>query len=103
MPPALDAAPLPAAERLAFPLDVPTLDEAEGWVERLAPSVGLFKVGLELFCTAGPEAVRAVAAAGSACFLDLKLHDIPATMAGAAAAVAGPEVRYLTVHAAAGP
>ncbi len=64
--------------------------------------VGVFKVGLELFTAAGPDAIAAVHGTGSACFLDLKLHDIPATMARAAAAAAQLGVRYLTVHACAG-
>lgn len=88
--------------KLALALDVPDLETARGWVERLAPSVGVFKVGLELFTAAGPDAVRMVHDAGAACFLDLKLHDIPATMERAVRAAARLRVRYLTVHAAAG-
>jgi orotidine-5'-phosphate decarboxylase len=60
------------------------------------------KVGLELFVAEGPPAVRAVHDAGSACFLDLKLHDIPATVARACASAAKLGVRYLTVHASSG-
>lgn len=86
-----------------FPLDVPSLEEARVWIERLASEVGVMKVGLELFTAEGPGAVRAVGDAGCACFLDLKLHDIPATMAGASASAARLGVRYLTVHASAGP
>lgn len=90
-------------DRLAFPLDGSDLDEATRWMERLAPRVGVMKVGLELFVAAGPAAVKRVHQCGAACFLDLKLHDIPATMAGAAARAAALGVRYLTVHASAGP
>jgi orotidine-5'-phosphate decarboxylase len=61
------------------------------------------KVGLELFVAAGPAAVDRVHRARAACFLDLKIHDIPATMAGAARRAAALGVRYLTVHASAGP
>lgn len=90
-------------ERLAFALDVPDLDEAERFVELLLPYVSVFKVGLELFTRAGPEAVRRIRRAGARCFLDLKLHDIPATMGRAAKAAADEEVDLLTVHASAGP
>jgi orotidine-5'-phosphate decarboxylase len=90
-------------DRLAFPLDGSDLDEATAWIERLAPHVGVMKVGLELFVSAGPAAVKRVHQNGAACFLDLKLHDIPATMAGAASRAAALGVRYLTVHASAGP
>ncbi len=93
---------LPPRDRLAFPLDVPTLAEARAWIDRLAPAVGLFKVGLELFTAAGPDAVRAVHDAGAACFLDLKLDDIPATVASATGAASHLGVRYLTVHVQAG-
>jgi orotidine-5'-phosphate decarboxylase len=90
-------------ERIVFPLDVPDLDDARRWIARLGGHVGVFKVGLEIFTAIGPDAVRAVHDAGAACFLDLKLHDIPATMAGAAASAVRLGVRYLTVHASAGP
>jgi len=90
-------------ERLAFPLDVSTLAEAERQLDLLMDHVGVFKVGLELFTAEGPAAVRAVQARGRRCFLDLKLHDIPATMAGAVAAAAQLGIAYLTLHAAAGP
>jgi orotidine-5'-phosphate decarboxylase len=80
----------PGSDRLIFPLDVASLELALPWVERLRGSVGVFKVGLELFSAAGPEAVRAVRAAGGAnVFLDAKLHDIPATVEGAARATRG--------------
>lgn len=92
-----------AHERIIFPLDVDELDEAKRWIDRLVGRVGVFKVGLELFVKAGPEAVRAVHGAGGCCFLDLKLHDIPATMAGAVSRAVDLGVAFITVHAAAGP
>lgn len=92
-----------ARDRIVFPLDVPSLDAARTLLERLAPEVGCMKVGLELFTAEGPRAVDAVHASGSACFLDLKLHDIPATVARATEAAARLGVRYLTVHASSGP
>lgn len=92
-----------ARDRLVFPLDVPDLETARVWIDRLAGEVGVLKVGLELFTAAGPDAVRAVHASGAKCFLDLKLHDISATMASAVRAAARLGVEYLTVHAAAAP
>jgi len=91
-----------AAERLILALDVADADAALGWVRRLGPQVGLVKVGLELFVAAGPELVRRVREAGVGVFLDLKLHDIPNTVAGAVRAAARLEVQMLTVHAGGG-
>jgi orotidine-5'-phosphate decarboxylase len=85
--------------RLVFPLDVPDLGEAQSWIRRLSPHVDVFKVGLELFIAAGPAAVEAVHAAERECFLDLKLHDIPATVERAVQRACGLDVRYLTLHA----
>ncbi len=87
---------------LIFPLDVPTLAEAELWVERLREHVGLFKVGLQLFSAAGTEAVRTVARKGGRVFLDAKLHDIPATVERAARALRALDLAMLTVHAQGG-
>lgn len=94
---------LTAVERLVFPLDVADLAEARTLVGQLAGHVGVFKVGLELFTAAGPDAVRVVHEAGGRCFLDLKIHDIPATMAGAVRSACALGVDYLTVHTMAGP
>lgn len=88
--------------RIVFPLDVTDLRAAESWVQRLVGEVGVFKVGLALFCRFGPDAVRMVKAHGARCFLDLKLHDIPKTTAEAAAGAAELGVDYLTLHASAG-
>jgi orotidine-5'-phosphate decarboxylase len=96
---------LSASERLLAALDLPDLDKALALVESLQPHVGGFKVGLELCTAAGvPNVVAAVAAAGGAVFLDLKLHDIPNTVAGAVRSVCalGPAVRMLTIHAQGG-
>ena len=93
----------PGSDRLIFPLDVESLELALPWVERLRGSVGIFKVGLELFSAAGPEAVRAVrAASGAGVFLDVKLHDIPATVEGAARVLRGIGPAMLTVHTSGG-
>ncbi len=90
-------------DRLAFPLDYPTLDEARRGAERVVASTGVLKVGLELFVREGPAAVRLGAELGTAIFLDLKLHDIPETVERAVASAASLGVRYLTLHAAGGP
>ena len=91
------------SDRLIFPLDVDSLERALPWVERLRGSVGVFKVGLELFSAVGPEAVRAIrAASGADVFLDVKLHDIPATVEGAARALREVAPALLTVHASGG-
>lgn len=92
-----------ARAALAFALDVPTLREATRLVESLAPHIGVFKVGLELFISAGPEAVTMVHRHGARCFLDLKLHDIPATVERSVRAAIDLGVSYLTLHAACGP
>ncbi len=88
-------------ERLLVALDVARLDAALALVREVRSLVGGFKVGLEL-CTAEgvPRVVEAVAATGGSLFLDLKLHDIPNTVAGAVRAVCafGPAVRMLTLH-----
>ena len=87
-------------DRLIFALDVDTAEAAEDLVRLLASEVGVFKVGLELFVAAGPEVVARVRRAGArAVFLDLKLHDIPATMRAAARAAAGLGVELITCHA----
>jgi len=92
-----------ARDRLAFPLDYPSLAEARRGAERVVASVGVLKVGLELFVREGPSAVRLGEELGAAVFLDLKLHDIPETVERAVASAAGLGVRYLTLHAAGGP
>jgi orotidine-5'-phosphate decarboxylase len=88
---------------IAVALDAPDLETAAEWARAVSPHVSTLKVGLELFSRYGPESVDAVRG-GSRCdiFLDLKLHDIPATVAGAARSVARLRPRYLTVHAAGG-
>ena len=92
----------PITNPIIFPLDVPRLDEALRWVERLSGHVELFKLGLELFSAEGPEAVRRIQEAGGRVFLDVKLHDIPATVAGAASALRELAPAMVTVHAQGG-
>ena len=88
--------------RICAALDVPDLAAAERLASRLAGHVGLFKVGLELFVAHGGAAVETVRKFGAPIFLDLKLHDIPQTVEGAARGVAALGVEYVTVHASGG-
>ena len=95
---------------IAVALDAPDREVLHAWATAVAPVVSCLKVGLEAFCRDGHRSVEtartAAAAVGFAnidIFLDLKLHDIPATVAGAARAVGPLDPTYLTVHAAGGP
>ena len=81
-------------------LDVPTLDEARALVARIGDAAGMFKVGLEQYMAHGPDAVRAVES--HPVFLDVKLHDIPNTVARAIRALAPLNVAMLNVHALGG-
>jgi orotidine-5'-phosphate decarboxylase len=87
---------------LAIAFDVATLDQALALDRRLGAGPELAKIGLQLFTAAGPDAVRALADRGRRVFLDLKLHDIPNTVRGAAAAAGALGVELLTVHATGG-
>jgi orotidine-5'-phosphate decarboxylase len=91
-----------ARDRLIVALDTSGLPQAEALVDRLAGVVTHFKVGSALFTTAGPAAVEMVRRRGADVFLDLKYHDIPATVAGAVQAAARLGVWLLTVHASGG-
>src|SRR4030067_1700408 len=90
------------APELVVALDVPALEEARRLVALLRPTVRWFKVGMELFTAAGPAAVEAVRAEGGAVLLDLKLHDIPHTVAGAVRSAARLAAEMLTTHPARG-
>ena len=87
-----------ARDRLIFPLDGVSEAEAWHWVELLAADVGLFKIGLELFIRSGPALCRRIQGRGARVFLDLKLHDIPATVRQAMGAIAELGVTFATVH-----
>jgi len=95
---------LTPSDRIIFPLDLPSLDEALGFVRLLKGRVGLFKIGLELFVREGPGAVAAVRgiAPEAGIFLDLKFHDIPATVARAMRSAAALGVEFVTVHCGGG-
>ena len=97
MPPQQDKAPIAVA------LDAPDVETAARWAQAVTPYVSVVKVGLELFCRTGPSVVETVrGGTGVGLFLDLKLHDIPNTVAGAARSVARLKPKYLTVHASGG-
>ncbi len=88
---------------VAVALDAPDLETAARWAALVTPHVSTVKVGLELYLRYGPEVVATVRGASrGSVFLDLTLHDIPATGAGAARAVARLRPDVLTVHAAGG-
>ncbi len=86
-------------DRLIVALDVPSLEVADALVERLGDSVSFYKIGLELAYGGGLPLAERLVGQGKKVFLDLKLHDIGATVERAAAQVAGLGATYLTVHA----
>lgn len=90
-------------QRLAFPLDYPDLGAARRGAALVAASAGVLKIGLELFVKEGPAAVKLGTELACSVFLDLKLHDIPATVDAAVASAADLGVKYLTIHAGGGP
>jgi orotidine-5'-phosphate decarboxylase len=88
---------------IAVALDAPDLETASRWAALVTPHVSTVKIGLELYLRYGPSVVASIrGASGVRVFLDLKLHDIPATVAGAARAVARLRPDVLTVHACGG-
>ncbi|NJK72020.1 MAG: orotidine-5'-phosphate decarboxylase [Synechococcaceae cyanobacterium SM2_3_60] len=96
-----ETVPLKAAEAVIIALDLPTAAQALALVDRL-PDVVWWKVGLELYTAAGPAVITALKARGKRVFLDLKLHDIPQTVANTVAVIRGLGVDLLTVHASGG-
>jgi len=91
-----------AKKRLILALDVPNLVAAEALMDKIQGKIGMIKVGLELFTACGPPAVDAVLNRGFDVFLDLKLHDIPATVGGAVRSARNLGVSMLTVHTGGG-
>jgi orotidine-5'-phosphate decarboxylase len=91
-----------SSDRICAALDFPSWAQAEPFARAIAPAIGMLKVGLEMFAAEGPPAVRAAAALGRPVFLDLKLHDIPNTVEGAARSAAASGASLLTVHASGG-
>ncbi|HEY8096900.1 MAG TPA: orotidine-5'-phosphate decarboxylase [Methylobacter sp.] len=88
--------------RIVLPLDVPTAKEAIDIAASLLQYVGVLKIGLQLFTAAGPSMLEMGSDYGLDIFLDLKLHDIPNTVANAVKSAAKHKVNYLTVHACGG-
>ncbi|MEM7092158.1 MAG: orotidine-5'-phosphate decarboxylase [Actinomycetota bacterium] len=89
--------------KLAIALDVDDLIMATRLARAVSPYFGVAKIGLELFSAAGPEAIGVMHDLGMDVFLDLKLHDIPNTVGGAARVLGALGARYLTMHARGGP
>ena len=88
---------------IVLALDTPDLSTAIAWVKATQESISVFKLGLEFFLTFGSDGVKAIKdVTDSDIFLDLKLHDIPHTVSGAAKAVSHISPRFLTVHASGG-
>ncbi|MGP0009716.1 MAG: orotidine 5'-phosphate decarboxylase / HUMPS family protein, partial [Methylocella sp.] len=88
-----------AREKLIVALDFATPREAEALVTGLGDTVSFYKIGLELAYGGGLPFAQDLIRDGKQVFLDLKLHDIPATVSRACAQVAGSGARFLTVHA----
>jgi orotidine-5'-phosphate decarboxylase len=90
------------ADKIIVALDVPTKREALDLAEKLGEQIAFFKIGLQLYTAEGPEIVRAVSATGSKVWLDLKVHDIPNTVARAVESAGRVGVQMLTIHLSGG-
>lgn len=91
------------SSQIILALDLDSPNEALQWVRRLGRRIGCYKVGLQLFSRCGPELVRELRSGGVDVFLDLKLHDIPNTVAKAVEALLPLQPRFLTIHTLGGP
>lgn len=89
-------------EKLIVALDLSNIEDAELLVEKLAPHVGAFKIGMQLFYNEGHRVIAMVTSKGGKVFLDLKMHDIPNTVARACDALVLPGVFMFNVHASGG-
>ena len=90
------------ADKIIVALDVPTKEKALALVEQLQSEISFFKIGLQLYTAEGPEIVRAVLASGAKVWLDLKLYDIPNTVARAVESANTLGVQMLTIHLSGG-
>jgi orotidine-5'-phosphate decarboxylase len=91
-----------AADKIIVALDVATKEKALDLVEQLRTEISFFKIGLQLYTAEGPEIVRAVLATGAKAWLDLKLYDIPNTVARAVESASNLGVQMLTIHLSGG-
>src|SRR5215472_2958311 len=91
-----------AADKIIVALDLPTKEKALGLVEQLRDQISFFKVGLQLYTAEGPEIVRDVLSTGAKVWLDIKLHDIPNTVARAVESASHLGVHMLTIHLSGG-
>jgi orotidine-5'-phosphate decarboxylase len=91
-----------SAEKIIVALDVATRKAALDLVSQLREDISLFKVGLQLYTASGPDLVREIIASGAKVFLDLKLHDIPNTVAGAVESASELGAQMLTIHLSGG-
>jgi len=98
----MNSTPLTARDRIIVALDFPSQAKALALVSALSDSVSIYKIGLQLYTVAGPAIVQAVAATGAKIFLDLKLHDIPNTVAKTVTAAGDLGAAMLTVHLSGG-
>jgi len=94
---------LPANNKLIIALDVDTAEKTVALVDQLREVAGMFKIGSTLFTAVGPQIVKDIIASGTGVFLDLKFHDIPHQVAGAARSAAELGVSMFTIHASGGP
>ena len=90
------------ADKIIVALDVPTKEKALGLVKQLRDQISFFKIGLQLYTAEGPEIVRTVLATGAKVWLDIKLHDIPNTVARAVESASHLSVHMLTIHLSGG-
>jgi len=91
-----------AADKIIVALDVPSKKDALGLVAQLRGQISFFKIGLQLYTAEGPEIVRAVLSTGAKVWLDLKLYDIPNTVARAVESAGALGVQMLTIHLSGG-
>lgn len=92
-----------AESPIILAVDTSDFDTARAWIDATRESIDVYKLGLEFFLTFGAQGIQRIAQeSGASIFLDLKLHDIPNTVAGACSSVAELKPRFLTVHASGG-
>lgn len=91
-----------AKDRIILALDVDTENQALSLVEQLSPTIGVFKVGMQLYNSCGPQIVEKIHEAGGKVFVDLKFHDIPNTVAAAGKVLTRLGCYMFNVHAAGG-